>query len=97
MIFIVIMVMIVVVVMVMGVRAVLHAFHQDILFDGVAQGIHQIEGDLPFLALRAQCVLHPSIRRAADVDEEVRGGQFYKVLRGGLEIVQINARILQQG
>ena len=73
----------------------LHALDEFLLHDGVAKGIHEVY-DL-HIGIRgfSQGVVHPLVGLAADVDEEIAGGDLHNVIYCRLVAVQIYAAVKQ--
>ena len=78
------------------VLAFLHALHRHVLLHLVPQGFHQVQGHLFGVDSLLQGILHPVVRGAADVEEDIGAGHPDDVLHRGLEVVQVDAGILEQ-
>ena len=74
----------------------LHAFHDLFQLQVFAHGFRQADGDQVGIHGGFEHVFHPLVAFAADVDEQVRGGNGHDVLGGGLIGVKIHAVVQQQ-
>ena len=82
---------------VMVVFLFLHALDHFFGFNALAKSFQQVDDLHVLVGGIFQSIVHPVIRLAANIDEQVALGDFDDIIRGGLIAVQVNAIIQQHG
>ena len=85
------------VVMVVVVFLFLHTLDHFFGFNALAKSFQQVDDLHVLVGGIFQSIVHPVIRLAANIDEQVALGDFDNIIRGGLIAVQVSAIIQQHG
>ena len=75
----------------------LHALDHFFGFNALAKSFQQVDDLHVLVGGIFQSIVHPVIRLAANIDEQVALGDFDNIIRGGLIAVQVSAIIQQHG
>ena len=74
----------------------LHALHDFFFLDAVAECLHQVQRDTPFLRGSLKSLLNPFVRLAAHIDNHVRASDGRDVLGRGLVAMHVHAVLDEQ-
>ena len=83
--------MVAVLMVVIVVMLVLHALHNLLFLDLVAENLEKVDDNHILVGCLRQRIPDPAVRLASHIDKEVAGGDFHNIIHCGLITVKVDA------